>query len=62
MAIAMSKPGLSKKTIFRSSGGRTVYAYSIDPNNPEQLIREDASGDKTPGRISGANFRRTAAA
>ena len=62
MAKAMGKPGLSKNTVFRSNAGKTVYAYSIDPNNPDRLIREDASGDKTPGRFSGASFRRTAAA
>lgn len=62
MAQAMLKPGLSKKAVFRSNTGKTVYAYSIDPNNPERLIREDASGDKIPGRMAGASFRRTAAA
>ncbi|MBP7574029.1 MAG: hypothetical protein KA777_08640 [Rhodoferax sp.] len=62
MAKAMLKPGLNKKAVFRSNAGKTVYAYSIDPNNPDRLIRENASGDKTPGRMSGASFRRTAAA
>jgi hypothetical protein len=62
MAQALVRPGLSKKAVFHSNAGKTVYAYSIDPNNPERLIREDAAGDKTKGRMSGANFRRSAAA
>lgn len=62
MAKAIGKPGLSKNTVFRSNAGKTVYSYSIDPNNPDRLIREDASGEKTPGRFSGASFRRTVAA
>jgi hypothetical protein len=59
LAKALSKPGISRKTIFGKSRGRAVSAYSMDPSNPEQLLREDAQGRRTVGRMVNGRFRPT---
>lgn len=57
---ALSKPGISRDAVFKGSRGKVVYAYSLDPADPERLIREDVQGNRTVGRMVNGAFRRTA--
>ena len=60
---ALSKPGLSKKSVFGSApkGGRhAVYAYSVLPGDPTKIVRESFDGTKTIGRVVGGTFRKIA--
>jgi hypothetical protein len=55
---ALSKPGVSRAEVFgagKSSG--TVYAYSLDPKDPTMIIREDAKGKRTQGKVVGGTFK-----
>lgn len=54
---AMNKPGTDRTRIFRSSSGKTVYAYSIDSRDTSKVVREDASGRRTVGRFTNGRFR-----
>jgi hypothetical protein len=53
----MNSPGTDRTRIFRSSSGKTVYAYSIDSKDTSRVVREDASGQKTVGRFTSGRFR-----
>jgi hypothetical protein len=59
VAKAMSKPGIDRARVFQSVTGKPVYAYSILANDPTKLVREDASGKKTIGKVVGGRFRPT---
>lgn len=54
---ATSKPGTNRKTIFDSSVGKKVYAYSVCPKDTTRIIREDSSGKVTIGRFANGSFR-----
>lgn len=54
---AMSKAGIKREAVFRSGSSRNVYAYSMNPANPEQLVREDAQGKRTVGRMVDGRFK-----
>jgi hypothetical protein len=53
----MSRPGTDRARIFRSASGKTVYAYSIDSKDTTKVVREDASGQRTVGRLVSGRFR-----
>jgi hypothetical protein len=57
LAKALCKAGIRRDSVFRSSCGRVVYAYSMDPANPEQLVREEVEGECTFGRIVNGRLR-----
>jgi len=53
----MNRPGTDRTRIFRSASGKTVYAYSIDSKDTTKLVREDAAGRQTVGRLVSGRFR-----
>lgn len=55
---ALSKPGISRDAVFGAKPRRNAYAYSVDPNNPKQMIREDAAGNRSVGRMTNGVFRK----
>ncbi|MCU1295911.1 MAG: hypothetical protein JWO91_189 [Acidobacteriaceae bacterium] len=57
IAKATRKPGTSRKSIFRSSVGKTVYAYSVYPRDTTKIVRENAKGERTVGRLVNGRFR-----
>ena len=57
LAKATRKPGTSRDRIFNSSVGKRVFAYSVDPGDITRIVREDASGKKTLGRLVNGRFR-----
>jgi ABC-type phosphonate transport system ATPase subunit len=57
LAKATRKPGTSRDRIFNSSIGKRVFAYSVDPGDITKIVREDASGKKTLGRLVNGRFR-----
>jgi hypothetical protein len=54
---ATRKPGTSRDMIFRSSVGKRVFAYSVYPGDPTKIVREDASGKTSVGRLVNGRFR-----
>ena len=56
VAKAIARPGLTRAQIFQGASGK-VYAYSLYPQDPSKLVREDASGHKVLGRFIGGRFR-----
>ena len=57
LAHALRKPGADRGRIFRSASARKVYAYSISPEDPTRVVREDSSGRRTLGRLVRGRFR-----
>ncbi len=56
LAQALSEPRLNKERFFESGTPQAVYAYSIDPANLEQMVREDKAGRKTVGKVANGLF------
>jgi hypothetical protein len=54
---ATRKPGTSRDRIFNSSVGKRVFAYSVDPRDTTKIVREDASGKRSVGRLVNGRFR-----
>lgn len=52
-----SKPGASRTSVFRSSIGKRVYAYSVYPKDTTRIVREDATGNRSVGRLVNGRFR-----
>jgi flagellin-like hook-associated protein FlgL len=53
----LNRPGTDRKRIFRSTSGKTVYAYSIDSKDTSKVVREDVAGQRTVGRLVSGKFR-----
>jgi hypothetical protein len=54
---AINKPGIDRENIFRGASGQVVYAYSAHPQDPDLIVREDASGARAVGRMVDGHFR-----
>lgn len=54
---AMRKPAISRDIVFKAQKGKRVYAYSIFPGDVTKIVREDAKGRKTVGRLLQGKFR-----
>jgi len=52
----LQKPGISSQVVFknRKSG---VFAYSIDPKNPQRIIRKSSAGKTSVGRLTDGRFK-----
>ena len=57
LAKAIGKRGTSRDPIFRSKIGKPVFACSIYPKDTSKIVREDANGNKTVGRLVNGRFR-----
>jgi hypothetical protein len=57
-AKALSKPGISKQSIF-TNGSRDIFAYSVDPQDASQLVRMSHDGTRRRGRVVGGKFKVT---
>jgi hypothetical protein len=55
MMKAALKPGFRRETVFRPE--KRVYAYSIYPGDISKIVREDANGKKTLGRLVQGKFK-----
>jgi hypothetical protein len=55
MMKAALKPGFRRDTVFRPE--KRVYAYSVYPEDISKIVREDANGKKTLGRLVQGRFR-----
>lgn len=54
---ATRKPGLRRDVVFRPNEDKGVYAYSIYPGDLTKIVREDANGKKTLGRLVDGKFK-----
>jgi hypothetical protein len=45
------RSGIKERTVFRDAK-TGVFAYSVDPRNPERIIRRSADGKRMTGRFS----------
>ena len=57
-AKALSKPGISKHSIFTKESG-DIFAYSMDPQDASQLVRLSRDGTRRRGRVVGGKFKVT---
>lgn len=57
IAKATRKPGISRDIVFKSRRGKRVYAYSVYPGDVTKIVREDANGKKTVGRLVHGEFK-----
>lgn len=57
IAKATRKPGISRDIIFKSLKGQRIYAYSVYPADTTKIVREDAKGRKTLGRLVEGKFK-----
>lgn len=57
IARTIRKPGISRDTVFKSRRGQRVYAYSAYPADTTKIVREDAKGRKTIGRLVRGEFK-----
>lgn len=55
---ALAKPGLPREAVFGLNPSRNFFAYALDPSNPSRMVREDATGNKTVGRMINGVFRK----
>jgi len=53
---ALSKPGISKHSIFTTDSG-DIFAYSVDPQDASQLVRMSRDGTRRKGRVVSGKFR-----
>jgi len=54
---ATRKPGTSRERVFNSSVGKRVFAYSVYAGDTTKIVREDASGNRSVGRLVNGRFR-----
>jgi hypothetical protein len=57
IAKATRKPGIRREVVFKSRRSKPVYAYSVYPSDVTKIVREDAQGHKTIGRVISGKFR-----
>lgn len=55
---ALSKPGVRREAVFGTQPKKNFYAYSLDPTDPTRMVREDAEGNKSIGRMVDGKFRK----
>jgi hypothetical protein len=53
---ALSRPGISEKSIFKN-GHSQVFAYSVDPEDPDKIVRRSVDGKRSIGRLRGNRFQ-----
>ncbi len=56
IARATRKPGIKRADVFRRGSGRKIYAYSVMPSDTSKIVREDAAGAKTVGKLVNGRF------
>lgn len=54
LGAALSRPGLPRESVF--TGAASVFAYSVDLDDPAILVREAADGSRVRGRMVRAKF------
>jgi hypothetical protein len=59
---ALSRPGVSREAVFGRAPKENFFVYSLDPTDPKRMIREDAAGNRTVGRMVNGAFRKVAVA
>ncbi len=52
---ALKKPGIGREAVFRP-GQASVFAFSVDPSDPNRVIREAADGSRQAGRLVNGRF------
>jgi hypothetical protein len=55
---ALRVPGIDKnKVVFRGRHASSVFSYSMHPDDPTKMIREDSKGNVSIGRVIDGKFR-----
>src|ERR1700675_495626 len=57
-AKALTKPGISKLSIFKGSNRSKIFAYSADPQDASKVVQEASDGTRRKGRVVGRKFKR----
>ena len=53
---AVIRAGIKERTVFRDAK-TGVFAYSVDPRDPQRIVRLSADGKKTMGHFADGRFR-----
>jgi len=56
-AKALSKPGIPRSSVFGDGTNKRFFAYSINPKDPSQFVRESFDGTKRLGRFVNGKFQ-----
>jgi hypothetical protein len=56
-AKALTRPGISKLSIFKGHKAGKIFAYSADPLDASKVIRESWDGTRRAGRVVGRKFK-----
>jgi len=51
------KPGIRREAIFKKGSPRKIHAYYVLASDPSKMVREDAEGKKSIGRVTKGKFR-----
>lgn len=54
----LGTPGIPREVVFGANPPPNFFAYSLDPTNPERIVRERADGKRSLGRMSNGRFRK----
>jgi hypothetical protein len=52
----LREPGIKRKAVFKSKTA-TIFAYSVDPRDPQRIFRQGREGKRTVGRYVGGRFK-----
>ena len=58
MLAPFADAGIAREVVFGVNPPPNFFAYSLDPTNPERIVRERADGHKEVGRMSNGRFRK----
>ena len=54
VGTGLNLPGIKPTVVFKS---KDVFAYSIDPTNPNRIVRHSSAGKRTVGRLVDGRFK-----
>jgi hypothetical protein len=57
-AKALTKPGISKLSIFKGRKSPGIFAYSADPKDASKVVQEAWDGTRRVGKAVGRKFKR----
>lgn len=55
---ALAKTGIAREAVFGRAPKKNFFVYSLDPTDANRIIREDAAGQKTVGRMVNGRFHK----
>ncbi len=54
---ALGRPGIKRESVFKKGAVGSIFAYSVDPEDPTRVIRESFDGTVRSGRLVDGKFK-----